>query len=503
MFTSDQLLSYSIILLPVNSFLYLLLISLFSPLANCSKFNNAQNKDEEAYSTRRQVVIAATCFRTSKIQKKCAPSASSSRPRKNSNLPSNNRSNTTNLSTLAHSQPTNNSLALAHSQPTNATSFSQPHVLTNSQKAYLKHVTETLDLSSKAHEKALKATRPENEFIGTIGYLSYIQQTIEQGLSGENLPSALAPAAASIWRPSDILKASLIFFDVVRRDFNALIMDVKIQAYSCIRDSKRSAIRQCFDALCKKYIKSRDKQFIKAHYPTGYETPDGAEAVKTITDWANRCATDTRSRLRHCLLIDVKPSGNEASMNAMPSLQQLTSLVRFYVSKDFKHRLAFLRIHAVYTMQNPSTDHYEKKHGKLYKTAFYNLYMQYNKRYFEASYCYSQILPSERLNPPTETEIKTEYQHLKEKSEAKQNRHQDEVEEEDNARPAAEDDLSDRLGDEDDFLPDDEDDFLPDDEDDGLPDNEDDGLPDDEDDGLPDNEDDGSLDDEDDGSLEI
>ncbi|EGG04879.1 uncharacterized protein MELLADRAFT_64560 [Melampsora larici-populina 98AG31] len=356
-----------------------------------------------------------------------APSASSSRPRKNSNLPSNNRSNTTNLSTLAHSQPTNNSLALAHSQPTNATSFSQPHVLTNSQKAYLKHVTETLDLSSKAHEKALK--------------------------------------------------------DVVRRDFNALIMDVKIQAYSCIRDSKRSAIRQCFDALCKKYIKSRDKQFIKAHYPTGYETPDGAEAVKTITDWANRCATDTRSRLRHCLLIDVKPSGNEASMNAMPSLQQLTSLVHHTfilqidprteeqifkdVSKDFKHRLAFLRIHAVYTMQNPSTDRkyciwtsvdntleqlkiMKKKHGKLYKTA-----------------------------------------------------HQDEVEEEDNARPAAEDDLSDRLGDEDDFLPDDEDDFLPDDEDDGLPDNEDDGLPDDEDDGLPDNEDDGSLDDEDDGSLEI
>ncbi|EGG03920.1 uncharacterized protein MELLADRAFT_89729 [Melampsora larici-populina 98AG31] len=171
------------------------------------------------------------------------------------------------------------------------------------------------NLSSEAHKQVLKIcedTRPENQVIETIGFLSYIQRTVKSGLA--NRPLALQSAAVDSWKPSDVLK---------------------------------------------KYIKSKDKEFIAAQYPPGYGTPDGSAATKAVNDWANRLATDTRSRLRNVLLTNVKPVGKTIPTHPMPSLKHLVSLQVHHtfilqtdprtedqifanVSKDFKHRLALL-----------------------------------------------------------------------------------------------------------------------------------------------------------------
>ncbi|EGG05534.1 uncharacterized protein MELLADRAFT_116746 [Melampsora larici-populina 98AG31] len=287
------------------------------------------------------------------VRRKHQPSAqhaalapSTSQAQKNSNRSKKTNNNNSNAAT---------SSAVPSTHPTNHPTFVQPHVLTNSQKTYLNQVVESLNLSSESHKQVLKIcedTRPENQFIGTIGFLSYIQQTVESGLA--NRPLALQSTAVNSWKPSDVLK---------------------------------------------KYIKSKDTEFIAAQYPPGYGTPDGSAATKAVNDWANRLATDTRSRLRNTLLTNVKPSGKTKPTHPMPSLKRLvhhTFILQTdprtedqlfeHVSKDFKHRLAFLRLHAVHTYQIPSTDHkycvwnsvddtleflkiQKAEHGKLYKEA--------------------------------------------------------------------------------------------------------------------------------------
>ncbi|KAH9820699.1 hypothetical protein DFH28DRAFT_884042 [Melampsora americana] len=275
-----------------------------------------------------------------------APAASTSQARNRSNRYRNNNSNTTTSS------------AVASTRPTNPPTFVQPHVLTNGQKNFLNNLVDSLDLSDEAHKRVLKVcedTQPENRFIATMASLARIQETVEEGLA--NQAADPESAAIAIWKPSDVLK---------------------------------------------KYITSKDTQFVKAHYPPGYGTPDGAAAYKLVNDWANTMETNTRSCLRNILLTNIKPAGKIKPTHPMPTLKRLISLVhhafilqtdprtddQLFVSasKDLKLRIAFLRLHAVHTYRRPSTDHKycvwnsvddtlealksnRKKHGKLYKDA--------------------------------------------------------------------------------------------------------------------------------------
>ncbi|KAH9816915.1 hypothetical protein DFH28DRAFT_1158872 [Melampsora americana] len=219
-----------------------------------------------------------------------------------SNRYRNNNSNTTPLSAVASTHPTN--------PPTSV----QPHVLTNGQKTFLNNIVDSLDLSDEAHKQVLKVC----------------EETVDEGLA--NRPVNPESAAIANWKPSDVLK---------------------------------------------KYITSKDTQFVKAHYPPGYGTPDGAAAYKLVNDWANTMETNTRNCLQNILLTNIKPAGKIKPTHPMPTLKCLINL---------KLQIAFLRLHAVHTYQRPSTDHKygvwnsvddtlealksnRNKHGKLYTDA--------------------------------------------------------------------------------------------------------------------------------------
>ncbi|KAH9818844.1 hypothetical protein DFH28DRAFT_925615 [Melampsora americana] len=94
-----------------------------------------------------------------------------------------------------------------------------------------------------------------------------------------------------------ICKASTLLRDVARPDFNALILEVKIQALSSTQDTNETATQHCFDALC------------KDHFPPGYGTPDGSGAFKAVKNWANQFATDTGRRFQK--LIESVPTWSE------------------------------------------------------------------------------------------------------------------------------------------------------------------------------------------------
>ncbi|EGG09052.1 uncharacterized protein MELLADRAFT_96295 [Melampsora larici-populina 98AG31] len=250
-----------------------------------------------------------------------------------------------------------------------APTFSAPFILPNSSKTHLKLIADKLGLTPENHQLALQicgATRPEDQFVTSIGFLSYLKQKSDEPTQTHT--------KGSDWAPTSELK------DAIRPELNALIMDLGIVSYSRTVDLNQRLISNSFDQACvyqlfypfQIHLQSKDRSFIKFHYPPGYETEEGNEAHKAMLAFYKTQAVATRSRLRGVLLTNVLPINSQMSKRPMPGLAQLMALIcRGLINthdtrseteifdtspKSFRQRVAFLRVHAVASHRNPSSN---------------------------------------------------------------------------------------------------------------------------------------------------